>query len=195
MSLSLVNISVSLNNADCHLLLFLRHFSLAHSPSFSPSPHFLSLCPNSFCFLRLSFTLPSSLISSWSSWLQRFPQSPCLFCPHVDQGTLTTSALREFNKFTAMPLWPATMPESLFSTTWPFVFLSHAHSLLPWLSSLQMDIQVPGTCRRRWIPGIWHCRTAHQAILLEQLPPLQEHPGSHNLCSEIQESSRWSVSV
>lgn len=139
MSLSLVNISVSLNNADCHLLLFFRHFSLAHSPSFSPSPHFLSLCPNSFCFLRLSFTLPLSLISSWSSWLQRLPQSPCLFCPHVDQGTLTTSALREFNKFTAMPLWPATMPESLFSTTWPFVFLSHAHSLLPWLSSLQMD--------------------------------------------------------
>lgn len=107
---------------------------------FSPSTHFLSLYVQT-AFASYVCLLPSYHLQSplESSWLQRFPQSPCLFCPHVDQWTLTTSALREFNKFTAMPLWPTTMPESLFSTTWPFVFLSHAHSLLSWLSSLQMD--------------------------------------------------------
>ncbi len=58
----------------------------------------------------------------------------------------------------------------------PFVMIVYVHSAV--------HMCVPGTCRRRWIPGIWHHRTAHLATSPEQLPQLQEDPSSHNLCSK-----------
>lgn len=53
---------------------------------------------------------------------------------------------------------------------------------------------IPGTCRTRWIPNIWHRRRARRAISPERLRRLREDPSWHNLGSNGIDTSQ-SVTV
>ncbi len=147
--------------------------------------HLISTPPLWFQHL-LSISLSSAL------FLSAPPPPPSIHRPedldNVREVTIIWMS-REFTKFAAGSLEPKTKlvqhsHKGLKLRNWvirlpltglPFVRIRYVYGTC-WC--------VPGTCRTRWIPGIWHHRTAHQAISLEQPLRLQGDPSSHNLCSK-----------
>lgn len=209
MTLSLVNISVSLNNVDCHLLFILllslaasQHPSLplpssSHSVwiditsavSIFLSSHRLSHLHSSLATSTFSTSLIApSQVSSGFFFALRLPK-PGL----GDQGkvgkVMTTRMSSEYKKFDVVLLWPLTVLNAALREGLHRQELGHLSFLIRVQSAL-----LPGTCRKCWIPGIWRRKTVRQAIWLEPFPQLREDPSLHNPCSEKQgRNNRLSV--
>lgn len=130
MTLSLVNISVSLNNVDCHLL-FILLLLLSPSRSLAPSlssSHLPSLCLNRY-YIRCVYlfilppSLPSALLFShldFQHLAHRFVSSVLLLFlalhlpkprpgdPGKVREVMTTRMSAEYKKFDVVLLWPLT---------------------------------------------------------------------------------------
>lgn len=129
MTLSLVNISVSLNNVDCHLLFILLLLSLAFSLARSlSSSHLPSLCLNRY-YIRCVYlfilppSLPSALLFSHlhfqhlthrsvssvlSLFLALHLPKPRPGDPGKVREVVMTRMSAEYKKFDVVLLWPVT---------------------------------------------------------------------------------------
>lgn len=210
MTLSLVNISVSLNNVDCHLLFILLLFSPSRSLARSlSSSHLPSLCLNRY-YIRCVYlfilppSLPSALLFSHLDFQHLAPHrsvsSVLLLFLAPPPSQAETRGPRQSQRShddqdvgSVQEVWrcPPLTTDRIKAAPHKGCVRKNWASCHFWSAS--KCALLPDTCRKCWIPGIWHRKTVRQAIWLELLPRLREDPGSHNLCSKKQERPRLVV--